>query len=137
MRRPSTLPAVAVLATLLLAGCGTASEPSEDFEGEERAVAQVVEDLEEAATEDEPRRACQALLAPALVQRLGERCTQAVQQAFDEKDSAVLETRSVRVTGTTARAQVNTGRDEDEIELIEFVRQGDDWRIARFAGPVR
>ena len=129
------LPSIAaVLLALLVAGCGASGESTADLGEAEQEVAQVVEDLEEAAGEDEPRRVCTALLARSLTQRLGNGCTQAVERAFDGSDTPRLNVKSVRISGSTARAEVETGADEDQVEVLSFVREGDDWRIAAFAG---
>ncbi len=117
-----------------LAACGgTGGDSAADFEGAQRDVAQVIEDLEEAGQEDEPRRICQALLSRELVQRIedaGEDCVEAIDKALDQTDSFALTVESVRVTGNTARARVETGIDEEQIETIELVREGRDWRIS-------
>ena len=132
MRRLS-IALAAVLATAV-AGCGTATSSEQDFEGDEADVAQVVEDLEESATEDAPRRVCTALLATTVTRELGSGCTQAVERAFDDADSPALSVADVRITGDRARARIKTGRDEDAEEFLELVRESGDWRIARFAG---
>ena len=124
------------LAALALAGCG-ATDSSQDFEGPERDVAQAIEDLEEAGQEDEPRRVCQALLAREVVERIeasGGDCTQAIQKALDQTDTFSLTVESVRVTGTTARARVETGVDEEKVETIELVREGNQWKISGLPG---
>ena len=129
------LPSIsALLAAALIAGCGGSAEPAADLGEAEQEVAQVLDDLEEAAGEDEPRRVCTALLARSLAQRLGNGCTQAVERAFDTSDTPRLDVKSVRISGSRARAQVETGADEEQVEIVELVREGDDWRIASFAG---
>jgi len=133
--RPRSIALAAVLAATL-AGCGTAASSDEDFEGAEADVAQVVEDLEEAASENEPRRVCTALLATEVSRELGGGCIQAVENAFDDADTPALSVTSVRITGDRARARVRPGLDEDRDadEILELVRESGDWRIARFAG---
>lgn len=132
------LSALAVLLVLALAGCGAATTDSaQEFEGAEQDVARAVEDLEEAGQEDEPRRICQALLAKEVVQRIedsGAQCVDAVGKALDEADTFSLTVESVRVSGTTARAQVETGSDEEKVEILELVREGDAWKIAGLPG---
>jgi hypothetical protein len=132
MRRP-TIALAALLATAA-AGCGAAGDSTGDFSGAEQEVAQAVEDLEEAATEGEPRRVCTQLLAQATARRLGGGCTGAVQRAFDGADTYALAVESVRVTGDRARAQVATGRDQDTREAVELVRERGGWRIVTFGG---
>jgi hypothetical protein len=133
MRRlpPVLLGLLAALA-VLAAGCGAAGSSAGDFEGAEEEVAQVVEDVEQAATEDEPRRVCTQLLARPLAQRLGRNCLRVVQSAFDQADTYALKVDDVRVTDNRARARVLTGRDEDpdEAETLELVREANGWRLA-------
>ena len=131
-----------VLALLLyavaVAGCGGTADSAQDFEGAEQEVAQAIEDLEEAGQEDEPRRICQALLSRELVERIeapeaGD-CEKAIDKALDETDTFSLTVEEVRVTGTTARARVETGVDEEKIETIELVLENKAWRIAGLPG---
>jgi hypothetical protein len=130
--------ALVLLLVLALAGCGAATTDSAtEFEGAEQDVARAVEDLEEAGQEDEPRRICQALLAKEVVQRIedaGSECVDAVGKALDQADTFSLTVESVRVSGTTARARVETGSDEEKVEVLELVREGDAWKIAGLPG---
>jgi Putative lumazine-binding len=130
MRR-ATIALAAVLAAAAT-GCGGAADSTGDFSGAEEDVAQVVEDLEKAAGEDEPRRVCTQLLAQATARQLGAGCSRAVEQAFDRSDTFALSVEDVRVSGTTARARVATGRDEDQTEVLELVRERGEWRIRAF-----
>ena len=129
---------LALLLAAALAGCGgTGGDSAADFSGAEQDVARVVEDLEEAGQEEDPRRICQALLASELVQRIedaGGDCVKAIDKALDEADTFALTVESVRVTGTTARARVETGLDEETVEVIELEREGNAWRIAGLPG---
>jgi hypothetical protein len=119
----------------LVAGCGGAADSSEDFSGEEQKVAQVIEDLQEAAADDAARRACQSLLASEVVQKApGGDCTKAVEQAFEDADNYDLTVDDVRISGTRATARVKAGRDEDQVETITLVREGNVWKIAQLAG---
>ena len=126
------------LSALVAAGCGSSSDSSSDFEGEQQRVAQVVEDLQEASVEDEPRRVCQSLLAPQAVARIGRgKCVAAVDAALKDADTYELDVKDVRISGTTARARVESGRDGDQVETIELVKVGRDWKIARFGEPAQ
>jgi hypothetical protein len=136
MRRPLAVLLAAMLSATVAAGCGAGAGDTAEFEGEEAKVAEVVEDLQAAADEDEARRVCTDLLAREVAQQLGDRCTEAIDQAFDEADTSQLAVEDVRISGTTARARVSTGTDDEDEELVELVREGNVWRIARFAGPV-
>ena len=131
MRRPILLSSI--LLALAAAGCGAAADSTEDFEGEERRVATVIEDLQDAAAKDEQRRICRQLLASDLAGRTTD-CTATVKTALEESDSDELEVKSVRVEGERARAQVATGTDEDQTVTFELVRENGDWRIASLGG---
>jgi hypothetical protein len=132
--------ALLLAALVLTTGCTASTTDEEpDLSGEQEAVANVIDDLEEAATEDGgSRRVCQALLAPQLVQSLGDqRCEEAVSQAFDDADTSALTVRAVEVTGSRATARVvsgSTGDEDEETEkretrTFQFVRQQNAWRI--------
>ena len=136
MSRPLVLALLAAVA-LAVAACGGTADSAQDFEGAEQDVARAIEDLEEAGQEDEPRRICQALLAREVVENIeasGGDCVEAVEKALDQTDTFSLTVESVRVSGTTALARVETGVDEEKLETIELVREGDAWRIAKLPG---
>ncbi len=134
--RASTLLA-ALLAALVLAACGESAGGTGDFEGTEADVAQVVEDLQTAAQEDEPGRVCRNLLASAFVRSLGEAgvdCRRAVTLALNDADGLDLEVRDISVNGTQATARVASGAGESaEQGTLRLVREGDNWRIAAIA----
>jgi hypothetical protein len=50
---------------------------------------------------------------------------------------AFREVVDIPITGATARARVESGRDGDQVETIELERVGRAWKISRLAGPVR
>jgi len=135
MRLPLVL--VALLAALLLAACGETGDSAGDFEGTEADVAQVVEDLQTAAQEDEPDRVCRNLLASSFVQQLREArvdCREAVALALNDADGFDLEVNDVTVNGDRATARVASGTGESaEQGTLRFVREGDNWRIADLA----
>jgi hypothetical protein len=119
----------------LFAGCGAATNSADDFSGEEEKVAQVVEDLQDAAQDDAPRRVCQSLLASEVIQKIpGGDCQKAVAKAFDDADNFDLTVDDVRISGTRATARVKAGRDEDQVETITLVREGTVWKISQLAG---
>ena len=131
MRRPAAL--TAALTALALAGCGAQSGTG-DFEGEDKRVAQVVVDLEEAATKSDERRICRQLLTTDLVRSLGD-CNAAVDDALKVADTPEMTVEKVDVTGTTATAEVQFGRDPDAVRRIELAKEGDAWKLADLGEP--
>jgi len=125
-------PVVALLAVLALAGCGAESDPSsaEKFQGEERAVAQRVEDLQEAGESREPEDICSQILARSLVQELeaaGVECANEMEKAIDDADDYDLDVVDVTISGSTATVEVRRGGD-GPTETMEFARENDEWR---------
>ena len=126
----------AVLATLalllVLAGCGADAQPSsvDTFQGDQREVAQKVEDLEEAGESREPENICADILAASLVDELeaaGTDCPQEMQKAIDDADDFDLEVLEVDVNGSSATARVRRG-DDGPTETMQFRQERGDWR---------
>ncbi len=128
MRIPTLL--LALLAALALAACGETAGGTGDFEGTEADVAQVVEDLQTAAQEDEPDRICRNLLAASFVRQIGESGVDCREAVSDDADGFDLEVRDVSVSGSTATARVASGAGESaEQGTVRLAREGDNWRI--------
>ena len=133
------LPAAILAAALLAWGCGaTTSSDDEDqpvLRGQQRLVAQAVEDLQDAAAGGDEDRICRELLAAALAERLGgtgKQCERTVRDALENTDTTDLSVRSVRVSGTTATARVKAERgDADRVTTVGLVKEGARWRISR------
>jgi hypothetical protein len=124
---------LAILAVLALAGCGASAEPSsvEKFQDpDERAVAQKIEDLQEAGERREPEQICTEILARTLVQQLdaaGANCADEMNKAIEDADDFELDVTKVTVDGSTATATVRRG-DDGPTETMEFTKQGGQWR---------
>ena len=131
MRR-LTLP-IAVLAALAVAGCGSGSSGG-SFAGEEERVAQVFEDLADAGQKGDERRVCRQLLAQELVGKLGD-CNATVDDALKASDSFDLTVEDVTVTGTSATAEVQPGRDADDERTVTLAKEGDAWKLADLGEP--
>jgi hypothetical protein len=130
----AAVPVIAVLAALVLAGCGAQSQGDSSVDsfprGEERNVAQKVEDLQEAGEGRNPEDICADILAASLVDELeeaGSDCRQEMQKAIDDADDFELEVLDVTVTGTSATARVRRG-DEGPTETMQFTQEGGEWR---------
>ena len=129
-----------VLLAALAAGCAPQQSSSSDsvskFNGDQRAVARSVEDLESAASDSDEAKLCTQVLARALTDRLaaaGGGCTNAVNAAIKDTDSLDMTVESVRVNGdrATARVKFETGKN-DRRGTVALVREGGRWRVAGF-----
>jgi hypothetical protein len=130
--RPALL--LCVLA-LTLASCTAAPRDSaKDFKGDERAVAQAVEELETAARKSDSDTACTKLFAPQLLASLkqgGKTCKAAVKDAFDDADSTDLSVEDVTITGTKATAKVTSGTgSKKRSDTLQLQKAGAAWRIS-------
>ncbi len=129
----AAVPVIAVLAALVFAGCGAQSQGEssvDSFRGEERNVAQKIEDLQEAGEGRNPEDICADILAARLVDELeeaGSDCQQEMQKAIDDADDFELEVLDVTVTGTTATARVRRG-DDGPTQTMQFTQERDEWR---------
>ena len=129
----AAVPTLAVVAALILAGCGAQAQSDssvDTFRGEERNVAQKVEDLQEAGESRNPEDICADILAASLVDELeeaGSDCQHEMQKAIDDADDFELEVLDVTVTGTTATAEVRRG-DDGPTQTMQFTQERDEWR---------
>ena len=127
-----------ILPLLALAGCGASTQPSsvERFRGDERAVAQKIEDLQKAGERREPETICSDILSRTLVQQLkaaGGDCTEEMRKAIEDADDYDLDVREVTIDGSTATATVRRG-DDDPTETMEFTQEGGQWRATSLSG---
>jgi hypothetical protein len=127
------------LLVLALAGCGTQTTPSsvDRFsDPDQRAVAQKVEDLEDAGKSGKAEDICSDILAQSLVSQLdsaGTDCKTEMQKAIDDANDFNLEVRKVTISGSTATAQVQRGKD-GPTETMEFAREKGQWRATGLSG---
>lgn len=129
--RLTLLSIAAVAAALALAGCGSAESSSAgSFEGQEKEVAQVVEDLQRAAQSRDGGKVCSDILARELVDELSagdQDCIDEVEKAIGDADDYELRVTDVTVAGERATAVVQQGSRKATFELV---RQDGRWRIA-------
>ena len=116
----------------LAAGCGASASSAGDFEGEERRVADVVEQLQSAGETGDAAEICDEVLASDLreeMQAAGANCEQELEKAIQDADDFELEVEDVTIRGDSATAKVR-GRDqgEERVRDFEFVREGSGWR---------
>ena len=131
--------ALALIGVLALAGCGAQAEQTssvENFQGEERAVAQKVEDLQEAGESRNAEDICSEILARSLVTQLeaaGVECADEMEKAIDDADDYELDVQDVTISGSTATVEVRRGED-GPTETMEFAKEGDQWRATSLSG---
>jgi hypothetical protein len=124
--------AVPLLLAALAAGCGASGSSAQEFEGEERRVADLVEKLQSAGETGDAAEICNEVLASELreeMQAAGANCEQELDKAIQDADDFELEVEDVTITGDTATAKVR-GHDggEERVRDFEFVREDGGWR---------
>ena len=134
----------AVVAVALGAGCGPRStaDSSSKFKGEQRLVANAIEDLQDAGQRREASTICSELLAADLVRKIrraagGGRktCAQHLKTSLDDADDFELTVKGVTISGKTARAVVvsgSSGSKDRRTETMRLVKEGRPgrWRVA-------
>jgi hypothetical protein len=130
---------IAAIAAVAVTGCTTTStsnDSSGKFSGEQRLVANTVEDFESAASKGDQDRICRELLAKPLIATYAKRggtCEKAVDGALKDTDSFGLTVESVRITAAQANVRVKADRGKhDVIRTINLLKEGTGWRISEF-----
>jgi hypothetical protein len=123
-----------IVCAALLAGCGQAATDTAEFEGTERAVADVVAEYSAAGERRDGGRICKEILAESLVEAIeegGNACSEELERSLREADEHALEVQDVTVTGSTATARVRgDAGDQERTATLELVDERGAWRIA-------
>jgi hypothetical protein len=134
----TVLPLAAIVA-VAVAGCTTqttSDDSSGKFRGEQRLVANTVEDFESAASKGDQDQICRELLAKALIAQYAQRggtCEKAVDGVLKDSDSFGLTVESVRIADARATARVKADRGKkDVLRDLTLVKEGPGWRISAF-----
>jgi hypothetical protein len=134
--RPA-LPVVMAVLAAAFAGCGAQASSAGDFEGEEKAVAEAVEDIQSAGERQDTDKLCDELLTKALADRIaegGESCTEEGVKAVDDANDFDLDATDVTVDGTRAEAKVENKQGEQTVTTtFELVKEGDQWKLDSIA----
>jgi hypothetical protein len=125
---------------LTLSACGTTgNDSSSDFKGEDKAVAQAVEDFQSASRKGDEDEICTDLLAPALVNKIKaaskSTCQDALNTSLQDVDSFELKVEKVTVNGTSATATVQSdgGGDKKSTDTLTLTKVGNAWKIAELS----
>jgi outer membrane PBP1 activator LpoA protein len=124
-------PLTLLLVALALAGCTTQQDTSADrFQGAEREVAEVVDDLAAASRSGDGEEICTRILTARLAEEVaaGEECKDEVEQALADANDYDLEVEDVTVSGNTATAEVRQG-DDGRTGRLELARERGGWRV--------
>lgn len=141
MPKRVALTLLAAVFGLALAACG-GSEPdsSSKFKGEEKLVANAIEDLQSAGEKRDGERICRELLSPRVVQAIDQaggrkNCAARIEDSLDDADVFQLTVRSVTVKGNSATAVVasDDGNEKDRVDTMTLVKQGKRWKIDSLA----
>jgi hypothetical protein len=128
---------ILIAGAVVLAGCGSEASSAGDFDGEQRAVADAVEEIQTAAQRRDGEVLCRDLLAKALRDRAGaagSSCDKEIEKAVEDADSLDLDVEKVAITGTKATVTVAGDAGEDRRRAtIEMVKEDGRWRAASFS----
>ncbi len=134
------LAACALVAALGLSACGsTGKDSATSFKGDQKAVAQVVEDLQDAGSKHDAKKICSQLLAPALVTRIQQassgKCQDVLKDALGDADAFELQVKKVSINGATANAVVESQSGKKKrTDTLQLQKIGKAWKIATLGG---
>ena len=126
----------AIVGVSLAIGCGgdddDGSNNADRYEGDEAAVAAVVDDFANAGRDGDGARICDEIFAAALTRNVEreakQTCETEVEENLPEGDYE-LEVDAVDVKGDAATANVTD--QDDNRSVLHMVKSGDEWRILR------
>jgi hypothetical protein len=123
------LPAVALLAALVLAGCGD-SGPTD-----EQQIRTTLDQFAQATAAQDYPALCQRILAPKLVdtlEQIGLPCEAALRRGFEGVKQPQISVGDVSVDGDSAKAQVRSSAEgqKPSQDTVELDRVNGQWRIS-------
>jgi len=130
--------ALALLCVPLLAlgFSACAGQSSNDYKGENHAVAEAIANLQTYATANEPQKICSEVLASTVTARLDAEpggCKQALKDQISQVDTLTLTVQEVQSHGpTTASAGVkSTYSGKSKFTTITLVKEKGAWKISK------
>jgi hypothetical protein len=143
MAAPARTLTLLVLSAVALGACGQSSKDSaKDFTGQQRAVAQTVEDLQKAGQKrnaDGAKTICN-LLAPDLVAKIrqasSKACDAVIKDAISDADAFEVQVEKVAINGDQATATVTSQANgqKDRTDTLTLQRVGNAWKISALGG---
>jgi hypothetical protein len=136
MDAPPCLAALLLLPALALGACGQTTKTSSGrFQGEQKAVAQTLDDLSAAGRKGDAKKICDQLLAPSLVAQITKTshkpCDVALKDALSDADAFDLQVKKVTVQGERAVAVVESqAGSKKRTDTLVLQRVGRSWKIA-------
>jgi hypothetical protein len=135
MAAPTRLVALLAALPFALGACGqTAKDSATDFKGDQKNVAQTIEDLQSFARKGDEGKICTELLARDLVKKITtsskKPCDQALKDAIADADAFELQVQKVTVNGDTATATVESqAGGKNRTDTLRLVRDREAWKI--------
>ena len=136
MAAPTRFIALLVALPFALGACGQAAKNSAtNFTGDQKNVAQTVEDLQSFSRKGDASKICSELLAPNLVAKIKQAsngtCDKALKDALSDADTFELQVQKVAVNGNTATATVRSqGGNKDRTDALQLQKIRDAWKIS-------
>jgi Putative lumazine-binding len=136
MAAPTRLVALLLTLPFVLSACGqTAKNSAGSFQGEQKNVAQTVEDLQTSSRKGDTGKICSELLAPSLVGKITQAskgtCDKVLKDRLSDADAFELQVQKVTITGATATALVKSeGGKTNRVDTLTLQRVGNAWKIA-------
>ena len=128
---------------LLVGGCTQGgSDSADDFEGEQKAVAEVIDDLSRAASRADGTEICEDIYSDSYAKAIAARdarrsCGEVIEEALDDTDRTKMTVKRVTVAGSRATAVVESEvDDETRTDTFTLTREttgsppAAEWRIA-------
>lgn len=127
------------LLLIAFAGCGATPSSAGDFEGEQRAVAEAVEELQTAGQQQEPDRICTDLITMALREKIeapGLQCDAEMRKAIEDADAFEFTVEKVDIQGSRATVVVagDIGGGDEARRTLRMVKERNVWRADSLGG---
>ena len=123
-----------VVLSFAVSACGAApaDQESKFKNGDQQAIAKLVDELASAGRAGNAEKICTEILARQLVDELktaGGNCETELKRAIDDANDYDLQVADVKVTGTTATATVRQGESK-KTATFSFVKEKAGWRAS-------